>query len=223
MRMHVEALYGHGDRSRVESINDWRGGIAPRFYLGRTNEGNLWRFRSDLQDEVCEELEGLCNDEPSITTEAPRHRDEYVRILSRSAPVESVWTGPAYWFSQEIASTYETLAINQSNAHLLRNGLEDWVPDVSHQQPFMAVIENGHAVSVCASVRITKAAHEAGVETVQSHRRRGHALQVVLSWAHAVKTLGAIPLYSTSDENLASQSVAARLNLPMYGVDFHVS
>ena len=55
MRMHVEALYMYDGRSRIESVNQWDGGVVPRFFLGRTKEGNLWRFRSDLTDGLVEE------------------------------------------------------------------------------------------------------------------------------------------------------------------------
>ena len=149
--------------------------------------------------------------------------DDYMRILSAHAPIERVWNGPDYWFADEIASTDGPIAITDENAYLLRDELEAWLPDVSSRRPFVAMIEGGRAVSVCASVRVSDAAHEAGVETVPSHRRRGYAVKVVLAWARAVKEVGAIPLYSTSWENLASQSVAAALGLSMYGVNFDVT
>ncbi|TDJ22462.1 MAG: GNAT family N-acetyltransferase [Gammaproteobacteria bacterium] len=87
----------------------------------------------------------------------------------------------------------------------------------------MAMIEDGQAVSVCASSRITDAAHEAGVETLPEHRRKGHAVNVVAGWASAVRLLGADPFYSTSWENVASQNVATRLGLSAFGVDFHIT
>ena len=86
----------------------------------------------------------------------------------------------------------------------------------------MAMVENGHAVSVCASVRIAKAAHEAGVESLPAYRRKGHAVDAVAGWANEVRKTGAIPLYSTSWDNAASRGLAAKLGLSMFGVDFHV-
>jgi predicted GNAT family acetyltransferase len=61
------------------------------------------------------------------------------------------------------------------------------------------------------------------VETLPAARRRGHAVSVVAAWARAVKQIGALPLYSTSWDNVASQSVATKLGLSHFGVDFHVS
>lgn len=95
-------------------------------------------------------------------------------------------------------------------------------PHIPHRQPFVAVIEDGRAVAVCASVRITRAAHEAGVETVPRYRGRGHAVDAVAGWAEAVAKLGAVALYSTSWDNVASRRLAARLGLQVIGVDFHI-
>jgi len=78
-------------------------------------------------------------------------------------------------------------------------------------------------VSVCRSVRITPAAHEAGVETLPDFRAKGYAQDVVAGWARLVRSMGAIPLYSTSWENTASQALAKKLRLVMYGADFQVA
>ena len=222
MRMHVHALYCHDEHSRITSINDWQGAAAPRFYLGRTDAGVLWRFGTTLPVDVCEKLEALCNDEPLTPFDRPRHESSYVRILSTLSTVKQVWHGPAYWFSRGIPEADGPILINQNNAQLLSGGLRAWLPDVPHQQPLAAIVEDGRAVSVCASVRITPTAHEAGVETLESHRRKGYAVSVVSAWAMAVEMLSALPMYSTSTENTASQCVAARLGLSTYGVDFHI-
>jgi RimJ/RimL family protein N-acetyltransferase len=223
MQMHVQALYVHDERSRIMSTNDWQGGTGPRFFLGRTARGNVWRFRNDLPKKLCDELKSRCETETFTTSDRPRHEAEYVRILSAQAPIERIWFGPAYWFANGVKPAQEPIRINEQNAHLLQDGFQDWLPDVPYQQPFVAMIVDGQAVAVCASVRITAVAHEAGVETLASHRQKGYAVSVVSAWAGAVEKMGALPLYSTSFENSASQKVAARLGLSLYGVDFHVT
>jgi predicted GNAT family acetyltransferase len=94
----------------------------------------------------------------------------------------------------------------------LRDALEPW-------GPVAAVIVEGRAVSVCFSARLTPRAAEAGVETLPDFRGAGHATHAVAAWAQAIRESGRRPLYSTSWENLASQGVARRLGLRMYGVD----
>jgi predicted GNAT family acetyltransferase len=60
------------------------------------------------------------------------------------------------------------------------------------------------------------------VETLPEYRRRGFAVSAVAGWARAVRSSGAMPFYSTSWDNVASQAVAARLGASLAGVDFHV-
>ena len=230
MRSRIEAMYVHDERLRMTAVNQWDGGIVPRFYLGRSAYGNLWRFRIDVPDDLAEEIASVCKTEPVSTSlpsnrlrSAPAHQASYVRLLSLHAPVATSSGGPAYKFPERIFPHGPTaVAINQANAHLLRGGLEDWLPDVAYRKPFIAVIEDDHAVAVCASARITATAHEAGVETLPEYRQRGHAARAVSAWAAAVRATGATPFYSTSWENYASQGVARTLGLPMIGTDFHI-
>ena len=46
-----------------------------------------------------------------------------------------------------------------------------------------------------------------------------HAAAVVAAWAAAVRASGRLPLYSTSWDNVASQGVARKLGLVLYGAD----
>lgn len=183
----------------------------------------MWRFRHDLPEDICEALELYCQAEPFTTSDRPEYEDEYIRILSAHTPVHRLWLGPAYWFSNGAAAASEPTLIDEQNAALLKDSLPDWIADVRHQQPFYAMIVEGQAIAVCASVRITDEAHEAGVETLASHRRKGYAVSVISAWASTVEKLGALPLYSTSIDNMLSQKVAARVGLSRYGVDFHIA
>ena len=225
MRMHVEALFAHDEDMRIESVNQPDGGVAPCFFLGRTTAGNLWRFRSDLPSDLAMELTKLCNGEPHINeiSRTPNDQKEYIRLLETYTPINQVLSGPTYWFSTDVVPCVRPVEICEINSDLLRGGFEDLLENMPHRRPFMAMVEDGHAVSVCASVRITDAAHEAGVETLPAHRHKGHATNVVAGWANAVRSISAIPLYSTSWDNTASQNVAARLGLSVFGVDFHIS
>jgi hypothetical protein len=225
MRARIEAQFRHDERSRIVSINQWNGGVAPRFYLGRTPGGTVCRFRDDVPDDLADQLLTLGNDEPLSNSFArmPSHHEEYLRLLSTHDPVQRVWSGPGYCFREDVTPTRQPVVIDEENADLLRGGLEDWLPDVAHRQPFMAMIEDGHAVSVCASSRITDCAHEAGVETLLDYRRKGYAVDVVAGWASAVLRLGAVAFYSTSWDNVASRNVAARLGLSALGSDFHIT
>jgi RimJ/RimL family protein N-acetyltransferase len=226
MALHIQALFTHDAHSRLLRINEPGGGdIASRLFLGRTQTGNLWRFRADLPESLIEELEALCRDEP-VGQEfhlRPRHFEAYMQLLEAHAPAQKWWMGPAYHFTQYPEPSRPLLAITETNAEILQGGFEELVEELPDWQPFLALIEDGRAVSVCRSVRITPQAHEAGVETLPEFRGRGYAKEVVAGWARLVHAMDAMPLYSTSWENTASQAVAKKLNLVPFGSDFHIT
>ena len=225
MAIHVQALFTHDAHSRLLFVNEPGGGApAPRLFLGRTRVGNLWRFRADLPASLIEALEALCVDEPVGTAfhSNPRHVAAYVRLLETHAPVHTLWMGPAYHFTAYPEPSRPLLALTATHAERLRGGFEALVAELPAWQPFLALVEEGRAVSACRSVRITPAAHEAGIETLPDFRGKGCAPDVVAGWARVVQSLGAIPLYSTSWEKTASQAVAKKLHLVPYGADFHV-
>jgi hypothetical protein len=221
----VAALYRNDDRGRLTSINEWNGGVAPRFFLMRTVGGVICRFRADFPGNLVTRLEALCSQEPvgDLSGKLPAHSEKYLELLSSHAPVDRVWAGPAYMSTRDRLPSTPPIAIGDHNAHLLRDGFDDWMPDVAHRRPFIAVIENDQAVSLCASVRISDAVHCAGAKTRADHRRRGHAANAVADWARAVRSLGATPFYSTSWDNVASPGVARRLQLALVGVDFQLT
>ncbi len=224
LELHLRALFLHDPRDRILTRNALHRDPAPRFFLGRTAEGNRWRFRHDLPDDLAAHLEALAADEPAPTDlrTPPRHEARYREILAGHAPVGEVWSGPAYRFPADLPPPGpDTVRLTPANADLLRGGdLEPWLEDIGHSEPLLALVRDGHAVSICGSVRITPEAHEAGVETSAGARGHGFAVPVVAAWAKAVRELGAEPLYSTSWENTASQAVATRLNLIPYAADY---
>lgn len=226
MTAHVRALFTHDVRSRLLFINEPGGGHpAPRLFFGRTRKGNIWRFRADLPETLIEELEALCRDEPvrEELRSPPRHTASYVRLLEAHAPVRKLETGPAYYFAEYPEPSRPTLALTKKDAGILRDGFEDFVAELPEWQPFMALLDEGRAVSVCRSVRVIPEAHEAGVETLPEFRGKGYAKDVVAGWALLVRSMGAAPLYSTSWENTASQALAGKLRLVLYGADFHIT
>ena len=105
----------------------------------------------------------------------------------------------------------------------MKGDFAEKVSDLGDGRPYVAAIEDARAVSTCQSVRLSSKAHEAGVDTLEAYRRRGFATAAVTGWALAVRALNLIPLYSTSWDNVASQSVARRLDLVQYCVDYHVT
>ncbi|HEV2764560.1 MAG TPA: GNAT family N-acetyltransferase [Pyrinomonadaceae bacterium] len=226
MAAHARALFTHDASARLLTVNEPGGGPpAPRLYLGRTLQGNLWRFRADLPEDLVAELDALCRDEPvgDDLRRPPRHATRYARMLEAHAPVTEAESGPAYRFAEYPEPGRLTVAVTERDAGVLEGGFEKLIEELPGWQPFVALLDGGRAVSVCRSVRITADAHEAGVETLPGYRGRGFAADAVAGWALRVRSLGAAPLYSTSWENAASQALAAKLLLVQYGADFHIT
>jgi RimJ/RimL family protein N-acetyltransferase len=226
MRIHVEALFTRDAAGRLLRVNEPRGEDAPRFFLGRTAEGSDCWFRWDVDPQLARELAAATKVQRTGDDHhrlAPEDPARYEALLERAAPIQRTVTGPAYCFPREIAEPADVVAVTERNAEILRPHLESWLDSTAPGLLTMAVVEDGRAVAVCSSVRITDAAREAGVETAPGFRGRGHAARVVAAWAAAVRRTGAIPLYSTSWGNTASQAVARKLGLRMFGADLHIT
>lgn len=228
INIHARALFTHDAESRILFVNEPDQAVvpAPRLFLGRTRAGNIWRFRVDVPMSLVEELNLLCADEPPVSTEfsdPPRHVEQYLRLLDKHAAIESVSTGPAYHFPENIGSSRSAIAVAEKDAESLQGSFEKLITELPTWQPFVALTVEGRAVSVCRSARITREAHEAGVETLPDFRGRGYAKDVTAEWARRVRVADAIPLYSTSWENTASQAVARKLRLACYGADFAIT
>jgi ribosomal protein S18 acetylase RimI-like enzyme len=228
MNIHVRALYTHDAKSQLLFVNEPDSKTIPaaRLFLGRTRDGNVWRFRADLPDELCEQLNALCADEPPLDEEfmkLPLHLENYLRLLKPHAPEENVSNGLAYQFTEYETSSTNVIAVTEENAEILQGRFEKLIEELPTWQPFVALVKANRAVSVCRSARITPEAHEAGVETLPEFRGNGYAKDVVMEWARLVRGSCAIPLYSTSWENIASQAVARKLKLKCYGVTFEIA
>ena len=225
MRAHVAALFTTDAAGRLLAVNEPGGGAAPRFFLGRTSEGVECWFGHDLDGSLVQALEtALLEEREEPGLDKPRDGPTvFERLLSESAPIQNVWAGPAYRFSKRASPSGTTVLVTEENAAVLRPYFEDWLGDVQGCQPFAAVLQNGKAVSLCASVRTTGQADEAGVETHPEFRGRGHAAEATAKWADAVRKMGRTPLYSTSWANAASLSVATKLGLVQFGSDLHIT
>jgi RimJ/RimL family protein N-acetyltransferase len=225
MRLHVEALFTHDAEGQLVRVNEPAGTPAPRFFLGRTAEGAVWRFRHDVDRDLRRDLEAAIEGDVvrEHVLDSPISPSRYEDILARFAPVQRTWTGPAFSFPQELPKTLDTVLVTEENAQLLRRHLQEWLPDVRLCQPMFALTVDGHVVAVCCSVRTTSTAHEAGVETATPYRGRGYAAQVVTAWARAVRDMSRVPLYSTAWQNEASRAVARKLALIRFGSDLHIT
>ena len=222
MEMHVEALFAHDDHGRLLHVNDPNAADAPRFFLGQTSGGSVMRFRRGTTTDLERELKAAAT-QAAATLDSPIDAAPYRAILDRSAPSGQIWTGPAFAFPPALPERVLAFRVTPVNSHVLEAHLAPWIPDVTTCQPMIAVAVDGQAVALCASVRRTRKAHEAGVETVAAFRRRGYGAAAATEWARAVREEGRVPLYSTSWKNEASRALARKLGLLPFWSDLHIA
>jgi RimJ/RimL family protein N-acetyltransferase len=221
MELHVEALYRHTPEGRLLETREVDPVRAPRFFLGRTGRGNLWRVRDDLPASLVRSLDALAAAEP-VLPELPREPaslSQFRELLDEHEEIQHTGAGPAYSFPEDLSPPTQVVRITEENGYLLGEEFAWLRTERAACEPALAVVIDEHAVSVGFSSRMTGRAAEAGVNTLEAFRGRGHASRVVAAWAIAVRETGRVPLYSTSWGNLASQGVARRLGLRIYGVD----
>jgi hypothetical protein len=227
MTIQINTLYRCDTDGRLRSINEPGDPCAPRFFLGRTCEGNLWRFRHDLPSDTVVRVEQLCQAEPIAAdlTRPPQHEAAIKAILNAQATIHEEYRGPAYWIPAEIQPSEQAVLIDDANVAILQPHFAWMATSTPYHQigPVAAVVERGQAVAICFCSRIPGQATEAGVETVAAYRGRGYATTAVATWAAAVHRLGRQPLYSTEWTNLASQAIARKLGMVFYGEDWSLS
>src|SRR5439155_1446662 len=152
-------------------------GHAPHLYLLRTRESLICRCHADLADAVVDALDGLARRPRGRPRECGREYADYARVLSSVAPLKALRAGMLYSFPARLESADTAVSIGNDNAELLLGGLDEWLPDVAAGLPMMAMLADGRAVSICASVNASTSAHCAGVETLPAYRGRGLASQ----------------------------------------------
>jgi RimJ/RimL family protein N-acetyltransferase len=226
IELHARTLFTHDAAGRLVAVNEPGGARAPRFFLGWTTRGAIWRVRGDLPSALVLRLEQLVAATPSTgDLEHPPACVPAIRAaLAEHAPVDERQDGgPAYCFPDDIDERPGAVAVTAENAHVLQRWLPGWLPDVAVQLPIRAVLVDGAAVAVCACARLPGDATEAGVETHPAFRGQGHAATVTAAWARAMRERGVIPLYSTDWRNRGSRRVAEKLGLLRYGASLSIA
>ncbi len=225
MVAHIEALFSHDRENRLVAVNDAGHDAAPRCFVGRTESSVVCRTRFDVGDDDRDALTAAAR---AVVVGQSAWADpiddaSFRTILERKAHVGRVWSGPGFGFPPTLPTGADALRVLPDDVDVLRPHFEGWISDVLSGEVVVARLLDGHAVAVCATVRRTNAAGEAGVETAPTFRGRGYAAPCVCEWARVVGAEGRIPLYSTSWTNVASRALARKLGLVQFGSDLHLT
>jgi hypothetical protein len=230
LELHINAGWIHDATGLMRRVNEPEGDPAPRFFFGRTAEGNSWRFRYDVPADVVHRLEQLAASEP-VTGDLysyPVNYTAFCDVLRTHSEVGETSFGLAYHFPADLSRPTNAVTISEANADLLSTLIpaSDLVKvprSLTVRKPWIVVIEEGTGVASCFSSRLTERVAHAGLWTHEAFQRRGYGSDATAAWACAVREMGRIPLYGTDWNNLASQGVARKLGLRMFATELCLS
>ncbi|MBC9909972.1 GNAT family N-acetyltransferase [Chitinophaga varians] len=218
MQLHADVLFTYDAQGRMQQANEpWPDrGPAPLFFLGLPVTGTpVCRYRHDVSNTLVQALEALAATEPP--TGMPAHPPQQVAQYQHLLQSGKCEAGPSFLVPETFTVAAPGIHLTPEHTALLGPDFAWLGPDLDYVQPCAAVVIEGQVVSVCRSVRITAAAHEAGIETLAPFRGKGYAAAALAGWAAMVRKSGVLPLYSTSWNNHASRSVARKAGLLCYG------
>ncbi|MDP6779947.1 MAG: GNAT family N-acetyltransferase [Candidatus Latescibacteria bacterium] len=226
LQIHIETLYVLDDNGDMRATNWPREPgrrRAPAFHLGWTERGYVSCFRHDVPTDRREQVRELVASQwPFPSLKGPPEKDRYVEILSDFCRGRR-GSGPVYIVPEGELPAGDATPITRDNVHVLEAGFAGCIEEVDATQPSYAVVVDGQAVSVCRTVRRSGRGIEAGIDTLEGHRRKGYARRAVAAWGRAAQQEGLIGFYSTSWSNAASCALADSVGLEQFAVEFSVS
>jgi diamine N-acetyltransferase len=188
---------------------------APILYACRSVLGLSLRFRAGVPEEVrraaASRLERCRADEEAGPALAGLARE----LWPGAAPDG----GPAFVVPDTGVPSGVAVEATEANRYALEPHFPFTCGHLEAYSPCAAVIVDGAAVSLCATVRRTKLAAEAGVRTVEAHRGKGLAPAAVALWARMTRSRGLVPCYSTGWTNAGSLAVARKLGMEWFAED----
>ncbi|MEE2703876.1 MAG: GNAT family N-acetyltransferase [Myxococcota bacterium] len=222
LKRQLEALYQCDFHSRLVAYRGSGDTAVPRFVLGRSRDGNLWRLQQELPPELAATLQELARSEPVTAdfADPPQCREAARAVLARHKPVEAEYRGPAFVFPELIPDPDDAREITLADRDAFGEHFGWLAAELEVCGPAFGVLERGTCVSLCFGATDPGPCIEAGVETAPGFRGRGYAPRAVAAWARAQRKAGRTPLYSTSWDNTGSRAVARRLGLRPYAENF---
>jgi len=221
----LEVLLERDSEGRLVATRDPAARPAPRLFLSRSAEGNVWACRRDLDPGTVLEVERLCAAEPRLADPSPEARPKCrERVLELLSPEASEHRGPCFLLPDKLPRDERAREI-ASNERFNWPNVFPWLAEEFEAiEPVAIAFDCDQPAAICHSPRgQSDSAAEAGVETLPPFRGQGLATAAVACWGRAVQRSGRLALYSTSWENQASRQVARRLSARLYGENWHVT
>ena len=161
----------------------------------------------------------------------PRHAEEYHHLLGVSAPITAHNFGVTHLLPHRLAArddvrlaghgtpAGEALCAKIRSEGMPRHLVEAGFADLSHfWPPWCAALDGAEIASIAFTARLSARGAEVGVTTMTAFRGRGFAAAAVAGWSGLPALQDHRLFYGTHRDNLSSQRVIARLDLPFLGV-----
>lgn len=215
--LQLRTLYVLDADGRLVSTREPGSRRPPVLALVRGSESCAWGVRADVPNDLAAELGRLAGEEPppADLRESPVHAERYLSLVDGR-----VECGPAFAFPDVITEPEDVVVVRERTS--LQGDFADLADEIAGRAPVLAVLEEDRAVSVCFCARRSDEAAEAGLDTLETHRRRGLGARVTAAWALAIRESCRTPLYSTAWTNDASRAVARKLGLIAYASDWNL-
>jgi hypothetical protein len=225
IQLQAQTLFVQSQHGRLVQVNEAEPEEpAPRFYLSVGRASYRWWVRHDVPTELINELDRVLKQLalPAELHDLAPHMQPCINLLEQQASIAHIFSGPAYYLPPG-DFTSQAIRITAANASLLETHFPYTRQHLSERDPVSVIVMEGRAVAACYAARQITQAAEAGVDTLESYRGRGYAVETAKGWAGAVYAAGKIPFYSTSWDNQASQAVARKLNAVHYAVTYSIT
>lgn len=205
-----------------------RDATPPLLALAVATDGCAVRVSSRVPSAVAVQLTGgrRFGSRTGNLAHRPPELDRWAELLAPQGPT-SVTGGPSYLVQSTptFHSSGQLFTSADPLPALLRAARPQawWNPHewedllAGRLGPWAIALDGTRVVALCHTSRADRTAAEAGVWTHPDSRRRGHAAAVTAAWAVVARQDHGVLLYSTSEQNLASQGVARRLGLRPLG------
>jgi len=214
--LQLRTLFALNATGRIVSTLEQDPSAGPAFALIRGRTSCAYAVHADVPEELAGQLIALAQSEPPVYDfkDDPVHANRYTSLLPGR-----VDSGPAFTFPEVLPTPRDIVVV--TNLSQLERHFHGWTADeLPERAPILGLVEDGYPVSVCFCARRSAVAAEAGLDTAAGFRGRGLGPQVTAAWAHAVRSAGLLPIYSTSWSNDASLAVARKLGLEMCASDW---
>jgi hypothetical protein len=223
---------------RMSTVNDPDRSPAPKFALFGCSSGNVYGVRADVADGVASQLMDLAASEPPFVdiSEAPRHLDRYIELLSRNTLAPQTRLGLTYVLPNNNAYQHDVQLMRSDSdegealrAALAAQGVPPGLAEMGFVEvsefwdPWCVALHNGEAASVAFAARLSEAGAALGLATSPEMRGRGYAAAATAGWSRIPALRSRALFYSTDRLNISSQRVVARLSLRFFGSSLELS